>query len=69
MDVCAAVISSVPPLNNDSVQPTVCMSMVLDRNAQHPEAVVPNGIALDSGLVFEDVVHRLGEEADEGVPL
>jgi hypothetical protein len=45
------------------------MSMVLDCNAENPEAVVSDCVALDPGLVLKDVVDRLGEEADEGVPL
>jgi hypothetical protein len=32
MDVCAAVELSVQPFSGSSVQPTVCMPMVLDRN-------------------------------------
>lgn len=43
--------------------------MVLDGDAQDSEAVVPNGVVLDSCFVLEDVVDGLGEQSDEGVAL
>ena len=45
----------------------VRMTVMLDSNAEHPEAVVSDGVVLDPGFVFQDVVDRLGEKADEGV--
>lgn len=43
--------------------------MVLDSDAQDPEAMIPYCIALDSRFIFEDVVDWLREEANKGVTL
>lgn len=43
--------------------------MRLDSEAQNSKAVVPYRIVLDSVFIFENVVYRLREEADESVPL
>lgn len=69
MEVCAAVTMVNKCTTMGLCIPTVRMSMRLDRKAQNSEAMVAYRIVFDSGLVLENVVYRLGEEANEGVPL
>ena len=45
------------------------MSVMLDGNAENPEAVITDGVVLYSGFVLQNVVDRPCEEANERVSL
>ena len=44
------------------------MSVVLHGKAQDPKTMVSNRVILHSRLILQNVVNRLGEQANEGVP-